>query len=77
MDDVPCRTLLVVTSFSRIVVPEAIEEPIPERRKPRNKQRLAERDPNIINHEIAAHEVFQFEVVRLSDRFGVFRQTSE
>jgi len=57
MQNIPPRTQLVVSSFARIVVPEAVHKLVPERGELRNKKRLAKRYPDVLHHEETAVEV--------------------
>ena len=51
-----------MTTFARIVVAKTIKNPIPNRLEPLDQQRLRQRNPNIIDGQELAIEVFKAEV---------------
>lgn len=62
MENVPRRRALVVAAFAGVMVAEAVDEEIPDWLGARDKQRLPQRDPNILHDQIPASEVGEIEV---------------
>ncbi len=57
------------------MISKAFNEPVPDGREHLNQQGLTERNPNVVNHKMAALEVSQGRVVHLSDGVCVLNQT--
>jgi hypothetical protein len=57
MQDVPRGPLLVSSTSTGVVVAEAVESLIPQRPERANQQRFAERNPDVVDHQVATIEV--------------------
>lgn len=59
------------------MVAETVNDLIPERSKPLDHESLAERNPNVVNHQVATGKVRALQVVRNLQRFGVLSESLE
>ena len=59
------------------MIAETVHRHVPQRREHFDEERLSEGYPNVVNREVAAGEVLQFQVLRLFYGLRVFRQTFE
>jgi hypothetical protein len=59
---IPRGTLLIISATARVVIAESIDKPVPKRREGFDQQGLAERNPNVIDHQVPAKEVFQIKI---------------
>jgi hypothetical protein len=57
--------------------PKAINECVPDRRELGDQQRLTQRNPDIVNDQIAAHKICNVQIAGGSDAFSVFFQSIE
>ena len=72
VEHIPRRALLLVSAFTRVVISEPVENPVPQRREHLNHQRLAQRNPDVVHHQITASEIFDPKILRLADGFRMF-----
>ena len=66
--------MLLIPALARIMISEAVNEPIPNRREHLYQKVFAERNPDVVHHQIAACEMLDRKILRRPNRFGVFRQ---
>ena len=72
MQHVPTRFHLVPSSAARIVVAEPVDDEVPDGAKAVNQQRLAQRNPNVIDRQVAAKEAGDSQVWGLFDGLRMF-----
>lgn len=71
MENVPARTHAFVSSASRIMVPKAINQSVPNGRISGNEERLAERYPDVLDNQETTVKIENIEVFREANAFRV------
>ncbi len=74
MHDIPGRASLIVPARTGIVIPESVEGCIPYGRELLNQQCLAQRNPNVVNHEKSAAKIVAIQIRRVIDGLAVLGQ---
>jgi hypothetical protein len=74
---IPRGALLPVSSSARIVVPKAVNLPVPEWHEHLDKQGFRKWNPDVVNDKKSATEVIETEILRFADGSGVFGQSLE
>jgi hypothetical protein len=74
MQHIPYWALAAVPAGAGVVVAEPVEREIPYGLETRDKERFAERYPDVIGDEVAALEVFDLEIVSSAHGRGVLAQ---
>ena len=76
MERVPGGRKLILATLARGVDAEAVDNSVPDGSERVDDQRLAERNPDVIRHEVPKVEVRNGEVFGLLNRAGVFPDAS-
>tara|TARA_Y100000815_G_scaffold271508_1_gene298226 strand:- start:2228 stop:2911 length:684 start_codon:yes stop_codon:yes gene_type:complete len=71
VENVPRRFFLLISTLTGVVVSESIDFDIPQGPESVDQQRLPQGDPDILDNEVAANKVLQFQVLRLGNGFRV------
>jgi len=74
MKHIPRRALLMVSTLAWVMVAKTIDYSIPDRHEFADEHRLAERNPNIVNHEVATLKIRKVQVLGLLDGLGMLVQ---
>lgn len=77
VQSIPSRSVLSYSAFACRMIPEPVDEHIPEGLEPLDQQRFAEWNPNIIGYQITAREVFGFEAFGCRYRGSVVVEAPE
>jgi hypothetical protein len=76
MDNIPSRSHLIVSTLSRVMITETVQQTIPKRIESLNEKAFTKRNPDIINHQVAAPKIFESKIFGILNGFCVFPQPS-
>src|SRR3990172_11520626 len=71
---VPKRAPAGPPPAARIVFPESVHDEVPDWARVADEDGLAERNPDVLDNQVATPEVSGLEVRRLDDRLGVLSE---
>lgn len=72
MERIPAWAQSGITAFAGVVVAEAVDQVVPQWAELRDYQRLTKGDPNVIDHEVAAREILDAEILRCTYSVRMF-----